>query len=93
MKTFLKSFLSTVTVGVFLCATCVCIQLSYADDPGVGVKCGSICNYDCTNRTGLKSLNPPCATGACWTWGLLCDGCTCIDLNNPGHDSQTCVCY
>lgn len=57
MKAFLKSFLSTVTVGLFLCATCVCVQLSHADeDPGMGLApCPEIA---CTNASSCSIQTP-----------------------------------
>jgi|688.fasta_scaffold188375_2 hypothetical protein len=66
MKAFLKSFLSTVTVGLFLCATCVCVQLSHADDPGLGANCEVWALVICRARAGAPpcpSTKPSCAWG------------------------------
>jgi hypothetical protein len=90
MKAFLKSFLSTVTVGVFLCATCVCIQLSHADDPGVGV---NRCDIGCKNS---KPKQNSWGSWYCSTViGNSCDnqlpGCETVSCT-PTNSNQECAC-
>jgi hypothetical protein len=92
MKAFLQSFLSTVIVGVFLCASCICVQLLHAnyDDPGAGtgVCSASGCDVSCaatfpastltctSNQLGCNKTGPNCADCSC-KYNLSTNRCEC----------------